>query len=312
VSHSQIQVVFGSAVTSASAAAQLCLLAKSIRRYGGRFANCPIWAFVPAQLLRLPEERVEAFAQLGVRTMECEIEPVAQGFPFASKVMASAMAEDLLGGRDEILVWMDPDSIIFQEPEVLLLQPGKELGCRPVDHTLIGSPADLPVDDFWQTVYLRNGIIGERLFSMVTSTDQIRIRPYMNAGFLVVRPKQGVLRRWRACFVDALAANVFERYYEKDILYKIFLHQAILAGVVLSQLKESQIQIFPRLVNYPMHMHGQYPAEHRPARMNQLISGRYDMFFEDQDWPHLFSSDEPLRSWLELQARYYGVAGGEK
>jgi hypothetical protein len=307
-----MQVIFGSAVISAPAAAQLCLLAKSIRTYGGRFANCPIWAFVPAQLLRLPEERSEALEQLGVRTIEFEIDPIAQGFPFASKVMASAMAEDLLAGQNEILVWMDPDSIVFQEPEVLLLRPGKELGCRPVDHILIGSPADRPVDEFWQSIYQMNGIAEERLFTMVTSADQKRIRPYMNAGFLVVRPKQGILRRWRVCFIDALEADLFEQYFEKDILYKIFLHQAILAGVVLSQLKEQQIQIFPPLVNYPMHMHGQYPPERRPARMNQLISGRYDMFFEDQDWPDLFPSDEPLRSWLELQARYYGVDGGEK
>ena len=98
-----------------------------------------------------------------------------------------------------------------------MLPPEKGLGCRPVDHILIGSPADQPVDAFWRDVYRVTGVSEKQLFTMTTSADQKRIRPYVNAGFLVVRPELGLLRQWRAQFTEVLAARVFESYFEKDI-----------------------------------------------------------------------------------------------
>lgn len=127
-----------------------------------------------------------------------------------------------------------------------------------MDHKLIGSAADEPVDTFWRDVYKVCRVPEVGLFTMTTSADVIRIRPYINAGCLVVRLEVGVLQAWRERFGRALASGVFKPYFQQDILYRIFLHQAILAGAVLSVLKGAQIQILPpHLVNYPMHMHEQ-------------------------------------------------------
>lgn len=240
--------------------------------------------------------------------MPFEIEPAAQGFPFSSKVFASAATEQLAANEDELLVWMDPDSIIFQEPEVLLMARERLLGCRPVDHVLIGSPYDQPADAFWRTVYQTCGVSQECLFTLTTSADEVRIRPYLNAGLLVVRPEAGLLRAWCGRFHEVLQAGIFEPFFDQDILYRIFLHQAILAGITLAALAKQQIEILPHLVNYPLHMHQAYPPARRPARMNDLISGRYDTFFEDPEWPCLFPSEEPLSGWLSRQLTTYELA----
>ena len=95
---SQDQVVFGCAITNAAGEGQACLLAESIRTYGGRFSAQPISVFVPAHSYRMSEGMATAFERLGVRRLEFDIDPVAKGVPFTGKVMASAMAEKLLSG----------------------------------------------------------------------------------------------------------------------------------------------------------------------------------------------------------------------
>ncbi|MGD8856676.1 MAG: hypothetical protein PVG33_10130 [Chloroflexota bacterium] len=306
------RVVFACAAAGAPSLARACLLAESIRRHAGRFANEPIWLFQPQGANGLSADALGALDRLGVRSMAFEVGPGWQSTPFAGKVAAAAAAEALAAGRGQLLVWLDPDTIFFQEPGGLLLQPGKVLGCRPVDHKLIGSAVDKPPDPFWQDIYQLCGVPQARLFTMTTSADAIRIRPYINAGCLVVRPETGLLQAWRQRFDQALASGAFEAYFQRNVLYRIFLHQAILAGAVLSILGEEQIQILPHLVNYPMHMHGQYPADRRPARMNDLISGRYDTFFDDPEWPALFPSDEPLQGWLARRLTHYNLAAGQK
>jgi hypothetical protein len=244
--------------------------------------------------------------------MAFEIDPGWQGIPFATKVAASAVAEELSGEQGRLLVWLDPDTIFFRQPDEMLLPKGKALACRPVDHQLIGSPVDQPLDRFWLDVYRLCGVSESRLFTMTTSADEVPIRPYINAGCLVVRPEFGLLQAWRQRFDQALVSALFEPYFQQDILYRIFLHQAILSGVLLSLLSEDQIHILSHLVNYPMHMHTRYPTDRRPARMNDLISGRYDTFFDDSQWPASFASDEPLRHWLADRLATYGLATGQQ
>ena len=302
-------MIFACAVTSAKTESQACLLAGSIRTFAGRFSDSPIWALNPQDRYPLSDSTVNRFAHLGVQSFTFEAEPLKLEIPFTGKVFASAEAETLAEDQAELLVWLDPDSIVIQEPRAMVLDPGKLLACRPVDHILIGSPYDQPADAFWHTIYQTCDVPRQRLFPMTTSADETRIRPYMNAGLLVVQPDKGLLRRWRDQFRDALESGIFEPYLTQDVRHKIFLHQAILAGVILSALKREQIQILSHLVNYPLHMHGDYPPRLRPARMNDLISGRYDTFFGDPEWPMLFPSDEPLRSWLVHQLVIHGLVG---
>ena len=133
---------------------------------------------------------------------------------------------------------------------------------------------------------------------MMTSVDERRIRPYFNAGLLVVRPARGLLQLWRDQFHRLHGAACFEEFYRRDVLYCIFFHQAVLAGTVLSSVEQQELQKLPHLVNYPLHMHADYPADRRPATMNELITGRYDVFFEDANWREVFPAQEPLKSWL--------------
>jgi hypothetical protein len=136
---------------------------------------------------------------------------------------------------------------------------------------------------------------------MTATVDENRIRPYFNAGFLVVRPERGLLQLWRDSFFGLYDRPCFEEIFRKSDLHLIFFHQAILAGSVLSSMAREQIQILSHLINYPMHMHAAYPADRRPGQMNDLITCRYDILFQDPSWMRVISINDPLKSWLDEQ-----------
>ncbi len=292
------RLIFAFMAATGRSAAQALILTRSIRAFAGEFSDNPIWVLTPQSEDRLSREAREKLVSLDARVTAFRIDQSAWRFPFAGKVIAAAAAESLAWGQADFLAWMDSRSIVINQPDGLLLGDGKSLGYRPVDHTLIGSPYGSPVDPFWASIYRRCGVPEGRLFPMTTSVDEQSIRPYFNAGLLVVRPGGGLLQQWRDSFSRLYRQSCYKEYYERDVLYQIFIHQAVLAGAILSALGRQELQQLSHLINYPLHMHAQYPAERRPNCMNDLISCRYEAFFDDPGWSEALEVEEPLKGWL--------------
>lgn len=292
---------FAFTVATPGAEREAMILANSIRTFAGRFAGSAIWALLPESTMQIEAESRDRLTGLGVRLVPYHIDKSLLAFPFGGKVVAAAAAESMASGESSFLVWMDVDSIVFNEPESLMFDQGRHLGYRPVDHTLIGSPFDEPADHFWAHVYRRFQVSEKDMFPMETSVDRRIIRPYFNAGMVVIRPERGVLQSWCDGFLDLIGDPFFDDLYEENVLYKIFLHQAALAGAILSSLKKAELQELPSSVNYPLHMHRQYPPHARPSFLDELITGRYDVLFQDPQWRTHLPFREPFRSWLEDQ-----------
>ena len=275
------------------------LLAKSIRAFGGRWAQAPIWLFSPDELDDVNPELRDGFNLLDVAWFSFTLPDAMQGFPFAIKTMATAVAETQAVGQTQTLIWLDVDSLILSQPDALRLPDGQQLGYRPVDHTLIGSIWDEPVDDFWSLIYEHCHVPVNHLFPMTTSVDQKRIRPYFNAGILVVRPENNVLRYWADSFRRLYRHPALTPFYEQSDLYAIFVHQAILTGTILANFAPESLHLLPRTINYPLHMHADYPIAHRPVALNELTTCRYDFLFDKTpNWQTKITINEPLKSWL--------------
>jgi hypothetical protein len=274
------------------------ILAKSIRDFGGSFAKAQVWAMVFRSANNLPGRVKNELGRLDVRLESFTIEDEMATFPFALKVAAAAAAEEQSANGLDILVWMDTDSIVIQAPNPLILAPNKDLGYRPVDHTLIGSRFEQPLDPFWEIIYQECQVPPTRIFPMITSVDQQTLRPYFNAGLLAIRPSTGIMRQWRHDFQQLFSRTELISFYTQNPYYRFFFHQAVLAGTILATLPPERLQKYPPLVNYPLHMHNDYPAEVRPTTMNQLITCRYDVAFQNKEWDQNLKIEEPLRSWL--------------
>jgi hypothetical protein len=295
------RLMFATISASGRLTKEALLFIESLRTFGENFADYAVILLTPAAAGPLSDEDREKCDALNVRLIPFDVDEDARKFPFASLVYASAEAEKQVKGASEILVWMLADTLVIQPPRAFSLREEIDFSYRPVHHTLVGSVYEKPLDDFWTLIYRHCGITDDRVFPMETCVRDYTIRPYFNAGMLVVRPEQGLLSEWRDHFDRLYRHPDFEPFYEKDIRYKIFMHQAVLAGVVLNMFEQEKLQELPEAINYPLHLHGEYPPKHRPKALNDLITCRYEGVNELPGFLKKIQTREPLKSWLNAR-----------
>ncbi len=273
--------------------------AASIRKFAGNLSNSLIWVLVPSTEHEIPKEVKKKLSSLDVQIIPFPTDSEDMGNPFSEFVLAAATAESLANGKSEFLAWMGSDTLIIHEPKDMLLNKDKNLGYRPVHHTLVGSIYEESIDPFWELVYQKCNVPEEKIFPMKTHVDGNVLRPYFNAGFLIVRPEKGLLQSWWERFKELHRDPAFEGFYQKSRLYSIFIHQAVLAGVILSTLEKEELQELPFTYNYPLHLFDESPSEYRPQVINDLVTAR----FEEPETFEKIPLQEPLRSWITEQLR---------
>ncbi|HPD06942.1 MAG TPA: hypothetical protein PLC08_03575 [Candidatus Bipolaricaulis sp.] len=291
-------LVFACLAEDEPAGRRALLLTRSLRAFGGRMAGSSVWVLAP-QAMPLPESVRDGLRAAGADLVPLATDRSGAGFPFGAKVLAAGVAEARAAATRSTLVWMDAGTLILREPDELHLPPGVALGARPVDLALIGSRLADPVSPFWDLIYRTCAVPADRLFPMESSVDEVAIRPYFNAGLLVVRPERGVLGRWATMFPWLYRDPRLAAFYREDERYAIFAHQALLAGVVLSSLEREGIEELPPWANYPLHLHERYPLARRPHALDEVTVCRYEDFFETPGWEKAVG--EPLRGWLRRE-----------
>ena len=294
------QITFATLATPASAAKTI-LFVESLRAFGGAFTSSPVIVLTPAHTGALPEDAVSKLDALGAQRITFEMREAVQGFPLAAVPYAAAAAEAQVKGNSELLVWMLLDALILNPPAPFDLPAGIDFAYRPVHHTLVGSIYDQPPDAFWSAVYRHCEADEASLFPMQTCVRDNILRPYFNAGLAVVRPVLELLTTWAETFDRLVHHPDFETLYQENKLYAVFMHQAILSAVVPKLLARERMMELPETINYPLHLHTEHPPENRPARLNDLITCRYEEFEILQGVLDAIPVDEPLKSWLTEQ-----------
>lgn len=293
------RLTFASSVSPDKASERrFLLLAESISAFAGSLSQAPIWCFTLGDEKNLSEAVRGSLSALNTTFIHFDADAEIPQFPFARKVFVNAHAESIAQGKTDLLVWLDSNTIILQEPKEFVLHDGKNLGCRPVHHMNIGSRYGEPFDPFWTQIYRLCRVPEDRVSPMMTHVDGARIRPYFNAGLLVVRPERRLLRVWRDNFLEIYKAADFQELYGKDKRYTVFMHQAILAGTVLSTLKTEEIEEFPPTYNYPLHLYWEDVTENRPSSLEEMVTFRYEGFFENLGWRKKIPAKEQLKKWI--------------
>jgi hypothetical protein len=274
------------------------LLAESIRAFAGSLSHTPIWYLIP-EYREPPSRAVRAkLRAMNVTLTPFKPEYAVPSFPFIDKVVTASVAESMAAGHTRLLVWMDSNTLFLHEPTAFLLPDDKNLGFRPVHHTLIGSRFDEPLDPFWTLIYRTCHVPPDRVFPMMTHMDNTRIRPYFNTGLLVTRPETGLLQAWRDTFFAVYRDPTFQDIYQQDERYRIFMHQAVLSGVILSTMAPTELHELPPTYNYPLHLHAQDSTDHRPSSLEDLVTFRHEGFYEDSEWTKKMPANEILKQWI--------------
>ena len=297
-------LIFAFMMSSGEAEQDALRLARSIRTFGGEFSFNPIWMLSQRMEEDLSETTRQELYSIGARLITFDMDLDGSNFPFATYVTAVGIAEGLAQGEASFLVMMAPDTLVLQAPTEFLLQAGKSLGGCSVHLKLLGSGFDEPIDEIWGLIYRHCQVDVDKVFAMQTIVDEQAVRAYFNAGLLVVRPERGLIRGWQSNFEHLFRLPEYKAFYQRNELYKIFMHQMVLAGSILSRLKPEEFQQFPFELNYPLHLHTRVAAARRPASLNQLVTCRYEdfsEFFGNPDLDGLIHIDKSLKTWLQVQ-----------
>lgn len=274
------------------------LLMESIRTFAGSLSQAPIWCLMPEYGKQLSMATQHKLVSLNVILIPFEIDYEILRFPFTGEAQAAAVAESMANGKADFLVWLGANTVVLQEPSHFLLPDDKSLGYRPVHHTNVGSRYDRPLDPFWTLVYQYCSVSEDRIFVMTTHVDDTKIRPYFNAGVLVTRPEKHLLRNWRDAFFRVYQKPDLQKFYRQDERYAVFIHQAVLSGVILSEFTTDEIQELPATYNYPVHLYAEDRTDHRPSSLEELVTFRHEGFHEDREGIVNMPVGESLKQWF--------------
>ena len=281
-----------------SSEANVLLLAESIRAFAGALSRATFWCYFPSYGKEVSPSTRGRLRELDVDLIPFAIDRAVLRFFFTAGITAASLAESEARNEAEFLAWVDSNTMVLQEPGDFLLQDDKSLGFRPVHHTLAGSRWDEPLDPFWALVYDSCGVSPDRVFPMTAHVDGVRIRPYVNAGLLIVRPEKGLLQAWYDRFFQVYQSPEFQQLYEQDGRYPIFAHQAILTGVLLSALAPDEMQELPPTYNYPLHLYDEDITDCRPARLEELVTCRHEGLASALEVIDSIPAEASLKQWL--------------
>jgi hypothetical protein len=277
---------------------QTVLLAESLRSFGGQLAQVPLTVLTPTGTVPLPQKVLDKLSAQNAEIIPINIEEAALKFPLGFLPFAAAEAEKLAKGKSELLAWMLPDTLFISSPKSFLLPQGKQLGYRPVHHSNIGSEIMHPPDAFWSLVLSHCKVPEKRIFPMETCTRDKVVRPYINAGMLVTRPENGFMNAWMQSFQNAYRHEDFVPLLA-DKRNAIFLHQAVLSGVMMHQYSLDELYELPETINYPLHLHDEYPNEYKPKTLKELITCRFESIQELRQGLEKIRVEPPIKAWLD-------------
>ena len=298
-----LQVDIGTYAEDTNALLNVVRLTESVRTFGGRLANTPIWLYVPDAVAvevlsdTTTTQKLEASGVV-IRTVKAPVE--VGRFFYGYKPFAAAEAESLAAGEKVILIWMDDDTVVLSEPLQLLLDSAHVFAYRPVMHNRSGSLYDQPPSPYWSRILELLSVSDNLLFPMISVADRQKIRTYFNCGLIAVRPERGILARWAEDFLKLSRDSQLVEMCRQDATKGIFLHQTALVGAVLHNASRNELVELNDRYNYPAFFHKQFAAEKPFDDLTNVVTVRTEVLLKNAgpDWATELKGPATILEWL--------------
>ncbi len=303
LSDNKTPIIFTTFIANPDQLNRIYLLANSIRNFGGKYKDAPIWACYPEGYKPQDEEDLKRLASVNVELKSFKAPPEAWWFFLTGMVYTAAVMEAEAEGKSAILVMLGGDTIVLQQPDEFYLPDEKNLGYCPVMHKNISPLYSEPLDKYWNRAYTNMNINENKIFPIVTPADGDTIRPYFNAGCLAVRPERGILRKWAENFALLYNDAEIKKYCEEDSRKRIFTFQVALTGAVLNNLDRSEMIELSSRYNYPIFFKEMYGAKRDFHDITGAVTIRSEDFFSNPipDWDKILKGPEDKIIWLKEQ-----------
>lgn len=277
------------------------VMVESLRTFGGRFKDAPVLVYVSEKFMAAESGSLARFASLGAEVRTSEAPEDASWFYLARKVFAAAQAESAAKGNASVVARLDPDTIFIREPEEFILPEDKALGYRPVFHRNICPLYGEPLDGYWGRAYEVMGIRESAVFSMVTPADEDTIRPYFQAGCVVVRPEKGIMKKWAEMLVRLAGDPAIREICALEPRKRLFTFQVALTGAILNVVDRDEMLEFSDRINYPIFFREMFGAKKDFHDISDAVTVRYEHFFQNPppDWEMILKGPADRIAWIK-------------
>lgn len=271
-------------------------MVKSIRDNAGEYSDCRIYI-----VMANPDE-ITGRSLVGekVEIITLEIDRGVLDYPLAVKAFAASGVEELVKQKHKTLVWFDPGVIVLNSLEALDLKGESDVAFRPV--SLVNNIGIVPgtePNDYWNPIYRANKLNYRTVQIIETVVDGVKIQPYFNCEIYSINPALGICREWAAQLSEFLKDENYQMNVCTTPHRRLFLHQAVLSGIVASRVKVNRIKEIPITASYPFTQHDQLAECKKVSSLNILSAVIFDYAWSRiPTWMNKIAINEPLRSWL--------------
>ena len=271
------------------------LFAKSLRRFGGRFAACAIHAYAPREGHEPADETRADLETLGVTVHTEPINCEHAYYPFANKIYATAHAEQNLS--EDVIAFCDSDTVFLGQPDALDLPVDVDAAVAPAFHVNKASKGpDHRMEPYWERVWEMAGADGPPPF-VETVEKQKKIRGYWNAGILAARRDSGFFGEWLELWRKLVEAEHFPDG-------KMMVTDQVAIAAAVSRRPE-RFRNLGRDYNYNIARRPFYKGEMKRADLDEIVHVHYHQWFNRpkvlRDLRPPFDPETEQYRWLDEQ-----------
>lgn len=189
---------------------QVVLLARSLRRLGGRHAGTPVVAVKARRGPPLRRSIRRALGDLDVRIVDEPVNSDTAWWAHANKPAALSWADREL--RTQWISWMDSDMFVLREPDALAPPPGCDFIARAGEAFDVASSGHDDKAPFWRAVCEPQGLDFDAFPTITSFPDDRPIKAYWQAGLFTFRRGTAFAPTYRRVMDDLLAGSIGSRF----------------------------------------------------------------------------------------------------
>jgi hypothetical protein len=199
-------ITFVTCVESGPLETQVLRMVESLRRFGGGYAGCPVWAVKPRLGPPVGRKTRREFDRLNIEFHTTSRDDAFGWYPFLNKTRAVVYGAER--AATEFVGWLDADLLFTGDPTELCPTAGDDVvACSPDNPGGSTGPGDAN-EPYWREACAVNGFDVDELPWVTTEREQERIRLYWNGGIFTFRRDTGFAQEYEACTTRLLDARL--------------------------------------------------------------------------------------------------------
>ena len=277
---------------------QTLLMLKSLRHFGGKFANVPVLVIQGRRGAAIRKKTIQELDALRARLIRAPSrDNTIKWFNYGNKIAAVTVAERV--AKTSTLVWIDSDIIFAAAPDGLLLGVEEDFAARfevlpPA--VCEGNNENVP---YWRKICLLLGVDYDQLPWVDRGDGTPLQKMYFNSGVFVWRRDRGFAKRYSLAFKTLMESRLAQStgvFFTAD--------QVILGPVIVgNNMRWRQLEHREHLMAFPGLIDG--PLKCPPLGDGAIIhySGSLNPSHRERFLRRLRAESPILATWLEKEVR---------